>query len=32
VVGGELSRANRELISGSDGNMDRFQISAIYNF
>lgn len=32
VVGGELSRANRELISGSDGNMDRLQFSAIYSF
>lgn len=32
VVGGELSRANRELINGSDGNMDRLQFSAIYSF
>lgn len=32
VVGGELSRANRELISGADGNLDRLQFSAIYNF
>ncbi|MCC5880350.1 MAG: porin [Idiomarina sp.] len=32
VIGGELSRANRELISGADGNMDRLQFSAIYNF
>lgn len=32
VVGGELSRANRELISGADGNLDRLQFSAIYSF
>lgn len=32
VVGAELSRANRELISGADGNMDRFQLSAMYSF
>ena len=32
VVGGELSRANRELISGADGNMERLQFSAIYSF
>lgn len=32
LVGAELSRANRELISGADGNMDRFQLSAMYSF
>ena len=32
VVGGELSRANRELINGIDGNMDRLQLSASYTF
>lgn len=32
VVGAELSRANRELISGADGNMDRFQLSVMYSF
>lgn len=32
VVGGELSRANRELINGMDGNMDRLQFSAMYSF
>ncbi|RUO23651.1 porin [Aliidiomarina iranensis] len=32
VVGAELSRANRELLSGDDGNLDRFQVSATYAF
>lgn len=32
VVGGEYSRANRELLSGADGNMDRVQFSAQYSF
>lgn len=32
VVGGEISRANRELLSGSDGNLDRIQFSAMYSF
>ncbi|RUO29865.1 porin [Aliidiomarina sedimenti] len=32
VVGGEYSSANRELLSGADGNMDRVQFSAQYSF
>ena len=32
VVGAEISRATRELLSGSKGNLDRVQFSAMYSF
>lgn len=32
VVGTELSRATRTLLNGSDGNMDRLQVSVQYMF
>ncbi|MCC5855641.1 MAG: porin [Idiomarina sp.] len=32
AVGGEISRATRELLSGAEGHLDRVQFSAIYNF
>ncbi|TRW50295.1 porin [Aliidiomarina halalkaliphila] len=32
LVGAELSRANRELLSGADGNLDRFQVGVRYAF
>ncbi|EGN74698.1 hypothetical protein A28LD_1714 [Idiomarina sp. A28L] len=32
VVGAEISRANRELLSGDDGNLDRLQFSVMYSF
>lgn len=32
VVGFEVSRATRELLSGQDGNLDRVQVSVQYSF
>ncbi|WP_113908286.1 DcaP family trimeric outer membrane transporter [Aliidiomarina celeris] len=32
VVGGEISRATREILSGAEGNLDRFQLSAQLSF
>lgn len=32
VVGAEISRAKRELLSGDNGNLDRFQLSVMYSF